>query len=129
MREFMRRRSSPEASLSLIDCRAITPAAYSTLAPSTRPRAGFGGWPATVFNYEDVEMPESEKTVLKAFWSWKRVGVPKGWREVRANAQERPAFGSTGMEYGKGRWAGARNRRNSWWREDEADYRAGCVIM
>ena len=126
----MRRRDSPQSSLSLIDCRAITPAAYSSLAPSTRPRAGYTGWSATPFMYEEAEQEESGRTILKTFWSWKRVGIPKGWREVRGNA-ERGMEGALSHHDAvrSGKWPVARGRRGSWWRDDEMDERAGCVIM
>lgn len=38
------------------------------------------------FGYDkDVEM--AEKAVLKTFWGWKRVVVPKGWVEMRNEAE------------------------------------------
>ncbi|ORX38984.1 hypothetical protein BD324DRAFT_302513 [Kockovaella imperatae] len=134
MREFIRRRDSPHSSLSLVDCRAVvTPAAYSSLATSTRPRAGFTGWAASVFAYEESEMLDSGKTVLKTFWSWKRVVIPAGWRDVRASAERGVQTNSSSSERLSGsesRPSALRRRRGSWWRdEDLGDDRSGCVIM
>lgn len=135
MREFMRRRSN-QAALSLIDCRAITPTAYSQLAAATRPREGWTDYAAVPMRYEDGD--HADKAVLKTFWSWRRVGVGKGWRETledyererRKGGQiEVNGHGSAGAGWGSEpvRW----KRRPSWWTADQAvvDERAGCVVQ
>ncbi|WVO18220.1 hypothetical protein L204_105927 [Cryptococcus depauperatus] len=88
MLEFLSRPSSIH--LSLIDCRAITSSAYSLISPSTRARAGWRGWESVPFGYDkDTELAPDQgmKIVLKTFWSWRRVVVPKGWKEMRNEAE------------------------------------------
>ncbi|ODO11219.1 hypothetical protein I350_01823 [Cryptococcus amylolentus CBS 6273] len=99
MRAFNRHTPSPSSSssssspshlrrLSLIDCRSITSQAYAPLSPRTRPRQGWPGWQAVPFGYDpNGDEMEEEKVVLKTFWSWRRVAVPKGWREVIKEAE------------------------------------------
>ena len=135
MREFMRRRDGPGSSLSLVDCRAITPAAYSALAPMTRPRIGYDGWSAVPFSYGAAEMPGPGRPVLKTFWSWKRVGIPKVWKDARHDAENglRPE-GNVKVASESSKMAdrnGRRSRRGSWWRDEEGfgEERAGCLIM
>ncbi len=131
MREFIRRRPAT-AHLSVIDCRAITPAAYSPLAPSTRPREGWSGYPAVPFGYDSQANGEMEgKAVLKTFWSWRRVGVPKGWKEALTDSER----GSKGIEGDNDGRAKARaegpTRRGTWWMAEEGDDAggSGCLIM
>ena len=134
MREFFNRRPHT-ARLSLIDCRAITPAAYSSRASSTRPRAGKSGYDAVPFSYGSEEM--EGKAVLKTFWSWRRVGVPKGWRDALTDA-DRPAVatgdqreanrGGDGGGAKRVRAEGARIRGN-WWVGEPDEESGRCVIM
>lgn len=70
------------------------------------------------FGYDkDVEM--AEKMVLKTFWGWKRVVVPKGWVEMRNEAEtmesrkrarreqeEQDACGSAGESSVGSKWKG-----------------------
>lgn len=128
MREFHRRHRD-HASLSLVDCRAITPIAYSHLAPTSRPREGMAGYPFTPMMYEPAEL--EEKVVIKVFWSWRRVGVPRGWREV-LKAKEREyeeARGGSGQ--GAAQMGGRRaGKGKGWWKKDDPyDDRAGCVVQ
>ncbi|KAL7421396.1 hypothetical protein Q5752_004281 [Cryptotrichosporon argae] len=51
LREFVKRRREPDAVLSLLDCRALTGAAYTSLSSMTRPRAAFTGRAAVPFEY------------------------------------------------------------------------------
>lgn len=106
MREFLRRRFSPEARISLVDCRAVTPAAYLPLSPMTRPRSAWEGHAALPFAYDDgsridrSEFPPrilppavgefADKPVLKTFWSWKRVAVVPLWRDARKAGEVPP---------------------------------------
>lgn len=69
-----------EGRLNIQDCRAITSAAYFHLAAGTRPREAWEGSEALPFEYVEKE---KEGMILKSFWSWRRVGVPPGWREAR----------------------------------------------
>ncbi|WVQ81628.1 hypothetical protein IAT38_003752 [Cryptococcus sp. DSM 104549] len=138
LREF-HLHSSPDSSLSLIDCRSITQHAYSSLSPSTRPRSGWTGWAAAPFGYDkDVEM--GGLPVVKTFFSWRRVVVPKEWREARAeaeriveeerNAGEEEEAEDPGVGDRKKRPKLGRERRGTWWRsDDDFDDRAGCVVM
>lgn len=148
MRAFMSAHTTDRAaSLNLVDCRSITPLAYSALAPTTRPRRAVGGYEGVPFVYDaglspvssnaridrlsrpaavprstsglrptaahdqgsdltddeddmadDDEDSDAEtdcvlageyapKPVLKTFWSWRRVGVPRGWKEELARAE------------------------------------------
>ncbi|KAK8843493.1 hypothetical protein IAR55_007153 [Kwoniella newhampshirensis] len=138
MRDFLRRRSSADASLSLIDCRAITPAAYSSIAASSRARHGWTGWSAVPFSYnEETEL--DNRPVMKTFWSWKRVVIPRGWQETREEAERESGKkeeccdnenkdGEDDLKVTKRRPAAG--RRGSWWRnEEEFDDRAGCIVM
>ncbi|WWD20969.1 hypothetical protein CI109_105448 [Kwoniella shandongensis] len=137
MRDFLRRRSSADASLCLIDCRSITPAAYASVAPSARPRQGWKGWSAVPFSY-DKEIELSDKPVLKTFWSWKNAEPLKGWQQARNEAEGLASVvegssGEVGVDSTDG-WEKKRRpgmgRRGSWWRtEDDLDDRAGCVVM
>ncbi|KAL0240487.1 hypothetical protein I308_106281 [Cryptococcus tetragattii IND107] len=115
MREFLRRRAYPCSRLSIIDCHNITQSAYAEIAASTRARQGWKGWAAVPFGYDnDVEM--AERMVLKTFWGWKRVVVPKGWTEMRNEAEkmesrkrarlEQDACGSVGENSNGSKWKG-----------------------
>ncbi|TYJ51931.1 hypothetical protein B9479_007470 [Cryptococcus floricola] len=141
----------PLRRLSLIDCRSITSQAYAPLSPLTRPRQGWPGWQAVPFVYDpngDGDEMEGEKVVLKTFWSWRRVAVPKGWREVReegervAGVEERKMKGvGVGAGAVDGARAGARPIPNARAKESVSmmkmrrsksdglyDERVGCVI-
>ncbi|OXG10617.1 hypothetical protein C366_06628 [Cryptococcus neoformans Tu401-1] len=118
MREFLRHSSHPCSRLSIIDCHNVTSTAYTEIAASTRARQGWEGWAAVPFGYDkDVEM--AEKMVLKTFWGWKRVVVPKGWVEMRNEAEtmesrkrarreqeEQDACGSAGESSVGSKWKG-----------------------
>lgn len=128
MRDFLRRRSAT-AQLSVIDCRAITLAAYSSLAPSTRPRKGWSSYASVPFGYDSQVNGEMEgKAVLKTFWSWRRVRVPKGWREALGGAQWGARENDSLRDAGKNRVDGVR-RRGSWRTGEEGEEGAGCVVM
>ncbi|ODN80078.1 hypothetical protein L198_07888 [Cryptococcus wingfieldii CBS 7118] len=167
MRAFNRHIPSPSPSssssspshlrrLSLIDCPSITSQAYAPLSPRTRPRQGWPGWQAVPFGYDptghgDGDEMADEKVVLKTFWSWRRVAAPKGWREVRKEAErvERVAEVEerkmkdvgAGAGAGDGESAGARPIPNARAKESVSrmkmrgsesdglyDERVGCVI-
>jgi len=70
------------------------------------------------------------KAVLKTFWSWRRVGVPKGWREALADA-ERGVAPSKGEDtvWGRGVRPGVVRRRGSWWTGEGEEERTNCVVM
>ncbi|EIW66973.1 hypothetical protein M231_03927 [Tremella mesenterica] len=131
MREFLRQRPpSPRISLSLVDCRAITPSAYSSLAPISRSRRGFTGHAASVFAY-DAELVD--KPVLKTFWSWRRVGVPRVWRDEREAAGRVLGSGTSSGAGDGGETERRRTRgKRKWWKAEE-DWddtgRGGCVVM
>jgi F-box/leucine-rich repeat protein 2/20 len=109
MREFVKRRSG---SIQLLDCRGITPTGYNALASTTQPRHGWEGYAARPFQYDSIG-----GTVLKTFWSWKRVGVPPSWRAAREQDHTlEPVLRPQAV------------RRRSWFRDDEFDDR-GCTIM
>ena len=145
MREFLRRRASGSASLSLIDCRAISATAYTPLASSTRPRTAWSGYPSTPFAYHssasghqtpttDGEVSAllggeyADKPVLKTFWSWRRVGVPKPWREALVDAERNESISARIMRAEGGLSVRGSERKKRWWgREEEED--RGCIIM
>ena len=131
MREFLRRRPAT-AQLSLIDCRAITPASYSTLAPTTRPRIGQTGYPFVPFGYESEVNGEMEsRAVLKTFWSWRRVAVPKGWKEMLSDAEKGKVEVDDHGVSSMARPVEVR-RKSSWWNERDEDDKAalaGCIVM
>jgi F-box/leucine-rich repeat protein 2/20 len=118
----MRRRDSPDSSLNLTDCRFVTPIAYNTLASATKPRNGWSGWVATPFGYVASEVARG-KGVLKTFWSWRRVAVPRVWEEMRAASQ------NGAVEVNEQRPVLYKRRRNSWWREQDPLDDRGCVVM
>ncbi|ORY29110.1 hypothetical protein BCR39DRAFT_176746 [Naematelia encephala] len=129
MRDFLRRRSAP-ASINMVDCRNIDSAEYNSIAHSTRPREGWQGYNATPFGYGEGDL--AHQVVVKTYWSWRRVGVPKGWRESLADADKDPS----GIAVGSGRSTSARRavmrRGASWWRilpEEEELSSGSCTIM
>lgn len=132
MREFYRRHAR-DASISLVDCRAITPVSYSHLSSSSRPRDGFSGYDAVPMGYTDGEL--DDRVVIKVFWSWRRVGVAKGWRETlkdkeREIAESRAGSGSSSGAAGANTPTGRGARSKGWWKNDETyDDRAGCVVQ
>jgi F-box/leucine-rich repeat protein 2/20 len=147
MREFHHRRLGPSASISLVDCRAVSPAAYFDLASSSRPRMGFTGHAAVPFGYELSETGMSGRGVVKTFWSWKRVAPPKLWREALVDAEDQTGGGKegsaesrrssntawSGVNAGEGQGGGGvrgMRRRGSWWNGDrDEDDDRGCVVM
>ncbi len=134
MREFCRRRSQASADISLIDCRAVTQMAYLSVSQSTRPRRGWTGYEAHPFHYSKDGTEYANIPVVKAFWSWKRVIVPRGWREMREDFGAKESLPAAGLGDGKTtpkrRGSGA-----SWWRPPEdapvnvEDERGSCRIM
>jgi len=72
------------------------------------------------------------KPVLKTFWSWKRVAVPKQWREAIIDKEKVTVVVE---EVGAGRTrstsrAGVVQRKGSWWRDEgEEAGRGACVLM
>ena len=82
--------------------------------------------------YHEGEM--DNRVVIKVFWSWRRVAVVKGWREVlrdkeKEHAEYRARGGSdnAGIRTPSGRGG----KKRGWWKNDEAfdDDRAGCVVQ
>lgn len=75
-----------------------------------------------------------KRVVIKVFWSWRRVGVVKGWREVLRDKEkehaEHSARGGSGNA-GTRAPAGRGGRKRGWWKNDEPfdDDRAGCVVQ
>lgn len=130
MREFYRRHAH-NASISLVDCRAITPVSYSHISSSSRPRDGFTGYPAIPMGYDEGEL--DDRVIVKVFWSWRRVGVAKGWRETlrdkeREYAESRASSASASP--GTRTPVGRGGRGKGWWKNDETfDDRAGCVVQ
>lgn len=75
-----------------------------------------------------------DKAVLKSFWSWRRVGVPKGWREALVDAEKGDSDKDKDVESGVIDGAVAKRpdfvrRRGSWWVGEGDDGRGNCVIM
>ena len=116
MRGFLHRRGD-SAAINLVDCRAITASAYSALAPTTRSRNSWTGFAAVPFGY-DTEI--FDKPVLKTFWSWRRVAVPRDWRDARQAGESKKDEPVAGNSRGKRKW---------WKAEEDWDDRAGCLIM
>lgn len=116
MRAFLNRRGH-SAAINLVDCRAITTSAYSVLAPTTRSRNAWTGFAATPFGYEEDTV---DKPVLKTFWSWRRVAVPRDWRDARQAGEIKKDEPVASNSRGKRKW---------WKTEEDWDDRGGCVIM
>jgi hypothetical protein len=77
--------------------------------------------------YEPHEI--QEKVVIKVFWSWRRVAVAKGWRDMLAAKEKelaRPGEAGTST----GQRAMARGRGKGWRKKDESyDDRGLCVVQ
>jgi hypothetical protein len=73
--------------------------------------------------------------VLKTFFSWRRVGVPPGWREALRAAEQGEDEEVQEPDRARKRIAMMRSasgsgRRGGWWRaDDEFDERSSCAIM
>jgi hypothetical protein len=91
----------------------------------------------------EIRHPLRTDTVLKTFWSWKRVGVAKPWKQmlreadlaatrrapgaadgnVSMNAKKRSREDNKrrgeDLEDGSRRYTGSRGRRRSWWKAGE----------
>lgn len=81
--------------------------------------------------YEPGEL--DDRVIIKVFWSWRRVGVAKGWRETlkekeRDHAELRAGHGSGSI--GSHNPSGRTGRGRGWWNNDETfDDRAACVVQ
>ena len=72
------------------------------------------------------------KAVLKTFWSWRRVGVPKAWRESLADIGRDDEPETVGVDAGLGeskRPQGMKRRGSRWAGENGEEDRAGCIVM
>jgi F-box/leucine-rich repeat protein 2/20 len=127
IREFQYRHPE-DAQLSLIDCRAISAADYLRVAGISRPRDGFTGYAAIPMGYSPSDL--QKKVVIKAFWSWRRVEIARGWRETLVEKERELAQSGTeaGMVGGqKGRRLG---RGKGWRRKDDSyDAKGLCVVQ
>lgn len=126
MKEWHRCHPGPESSISMIDC-SLSSEAYDKLAQKTRPRRGWHDYRGAPFRYTSVEL--TERPVIRAFWAWRRVGVPLQWRHAREHGEreleqrQRRDMVPSYDRYGS-------TRRASWWRNDDIDMERGaCIVM
>ncbi|BEJ13655.1 hypothetical protein CspHIS471_0308290 [Cutaneotrichosporon sp. HIS471] len=125
MKEWHRRHPSPESVISMIDC-SLSSEAYDRLAPKTRPRRGWADYRGAPFRYTSLEL--AERPVVRAFWAWRRVGVPLQWRQAREAGERELEQRQRDSVPSYDRYA----RRPSWWatRNDDIDMERGaCTVM
>jgi len=79
--------------------------------------------------YEPAEL--EQKVVIKVFWSWRRVGVAKGWRETLKDREREHTDARAGLSPGSSGTGGAKSGKGKgWWKKDDPfDDRAGCVVQ
>lgn len=78
--------------------------------------------------YSEIDM--HQKVVIKAFWSWRRVTVPRGWRETLAEKERELAQSGTDAGMAGGQKGGRAGRGRGWRRkDDEYDAKGLCVIQ
>lgn len=126
MKAWHRRHPGPENTISMIDC-SLSSEAYDKLAQKSRPRRGWNDYRGAPFRYTSVEL--MDRPVIRAFWAWRRVGVPLQWRHARERGErelEQQQHRDLVPSYD--RYGGT--RRASWWRNDDIDMERGaCVVM
>lgn len=117
-----------DGKLSLIDCRAISAADYLRVAGISRPRDGFTGYSAIPMGYSPSDI--QEKAVIKAFWSWRRVEIARGWKETLAAKERELAQAGTEAGTAGGQKGGRLGRGKGWRRKDESyDAKGLCVVQ
>jgi hypothetical protein len=127
IREFQYRHPE-DGKLSLIDCRAISAADYLRVAGISRPRDGFTGYAAIPMGYSPSDL--QKKVVIKAFWSWRRVEIARGWRETLAEKERELAQSSTEAGLVGGQKGGRLGRGKGWRRKDDSyDAKGLCVVQ
>jgi F-box/leucine-rich repeat protein 2/20 len=79
--------------------------------------------------YEPTEL--EQKVVIKVFWSWRRVGVSRGWREALKDKEREHADNEGGESTAfANRTRGRAGKGKGWWKKDDPyDDRAGCVVQ
>ncbi|GMK56644.1 hypothetical protein CspeluHIS016_0304840 [Cutaneotrichosporon spelunceum] len=125
MNQWHRRHPGPESMISMIDC-SLSSEAYDRLAPKTRPRRGWSDYRGAPFRYASLEL--TERPVMRAFWAWRRVGVPLQWRQAREAGESELEQRRRDSVPSYDRYS----RRPSWWatRNDDIDMERGaCTIM
>ena len=128
MREFQRHHPD-DGKLSLVDCRMISAADYLRVAGVSRPREGFSGYAAVPMGYSPLET--HEMVTIKAFWSWRRVVIPRGWRETLAEKERELAEPDGQIGSASGRQGGGRVGRGRGWRrkDDSYDAKGLCLVQ
>ena len=116
----------------MTDCRAITAVEYLKVAGTSRPRDGFPGYAAIPMAYGSLDL--QDLSIIKTFWSWRRVAIPKGWRETLKEKERE--LGQTERESRSSAGAGAqkvvvKGGRGKGWRkkDDQYDAQGLCVVQ
>jgi hypothetical protein len=75
-----------------------------------------------------------EMVVIKAFWSWKRVAIPKGWRDTLKEKERELAQADRDLISGAGaseqKALGKAGRGKGWRKKDDQyDAQGLCVVQ
>jgi hypothetical protein len=79
--------------------------------------------------YSELDLHDT--TVIKAFWSWRRVGIARGWRMTLAEKERELAQSGTEAALTGGQQGGGRVGRGRGWRrkDDSYDAKGLCVVQ